>query len=252
MNPIRTSLRDAIHEQLENNTDCLALAETGSASFGRVDNLSDLDFEAIVKDSKTESVVNCVQSAIESVAKVERKYELPQPTWHGAWQAFYRIKNHPLTMVDICIIEQSNKWTLTEIERHGEPVVLFDKVGAIKPTHIKMVEIDDQIKTKIARIEPMFNMFNEFVDKEVERARLTDAMHFYIRMVLYPTIDVLRMKYDPARHDFSARYLSFDLPENVAKEVESFFFIQDSADLLKKKKRAVELFNHTIASILKQ
>ncbi len=250
MTTFRSQLHGAIHSALESRADCLALAEAGSTAFGRVDQLSDLDFAAIVDDGATGAVADCIASTIESLAKVERAYELPQPTWHGAWQTFYRIEGHPYTMVDFCIIEKSKEWTLTETERHGEPVILFDKVGAIKTTHLDPIANNDQIKAKIAKLEPMVNMFHDFVDKEVERGRLIDAVHFYIRMVHYPTIDALRMKYDPARHDFSARYLSFDLPENVAKEVETFFFIKDAADLLRKKKRAVELFNHSIASIV--
>ena len=42
-------------------------------------------------------------------------------------------------------------------------------------------------------------MFHDFVDKELDRGNLLDAMHQYIRMVLNPTVDALRAKHDPAR-----------------------------------------------------
>lgn len=249
MDNLRLRLREAIAKKLEPLAECLALAEGGSAAFGRADDLSDLDLEAIVEDGATVAVAARIGEAIESVAKIERAFELPQPTWHGAWQTFYQIQDHPLTLIDLCIIEKSQQWTLTEVERHGEPIVLFDKAGAIRQTHVDLGAINDQIKAKIAKLEPMVNMFHGFVDKEIERGRLIDAMHFYIRMILNPTVDVLRMKHDPTRHDFSGRYLYFDLPAETAKELESLFLVKDADDLRTKKARAVALFNESIGCI---
>jgi len=223
--------------------ECLALAEGGSAAFGRDDELSDVDLGAFVGDDTTDKVAEKVREAILSVAEIEREWELPQPTWHGAWQTFYAIKGHKYMMVDICISEKSVGWDLTEVERHGEPIVYFDKGDYIKVTNIDPKKTEDEIAKRKQKTEVMVNMFHCFVDKELDRGNLIDAMHFYQGMVLKPLIDTLRAKHDPHRHDFGSRYLYHDLPEYLAKEVEDLMFIKDADDLRNKKARAVKLFN---------
>lgn len=224
----------------------MALAEGGSAAFGRDDALSDVDLGAFVEDGTTNLVAEKIRDAILSVAAIEREYELPQPTWHGAWQTFYRIADHPYMMVDFCVSEMSKGWDLTEVERHGVPVVLFDKGDFIKTTNIDKEKIRDEIVAKSAKAEVMVNMFHDFVDKELDRGNLLDAMHFYIRMVLNPTVDALRAKHDSSRHDFGARYLYYDLPEDTVHELEGLFCIKGPDDLRQKKARAVELFNESL------
>ena len=226
--------------------ECLALAEGGSAAFGRDDDLSDVDLGAFVKDGTTSHVAERVKEAILSVAEIEREWELPQPTWHGAWQAFYVVKGHKYMMVDICVSEETQGWDLTEVERHGRPVVLFDKGSHIKVTNIDPKQTEEEIAKRRAKAEPMVNLFHSFVDKELDRGNLIDAMHFYQRMVLFPLVDVLRAKYDPHRYDFGGRYLYHDLPKDVVKELESLYFVKDSADLRRKKARAVEMFNEVV------
>jgi hypothetical protein len=227
----------------------LAAFEGGSAAFGRDDEYSDLDLQVVAAKGEAAEVIVAIEMVVENRFVLNQRFELPQPTWHGAFQCFYSFKAEPYMLLDLVVIEHGVNWTLTEEERHGIPVILFDKGGYIVTTAVDREKIEKEITVKLAKIEPMVAMFSSFVDKSLDRGLGIEAMHFYQRMVQTPLIDVLRMKYDPTRHDFSARYLHVDLPKEIHDQLEGLFFITSFEDLRVKKRAALALFNETLAEL---
>ncbi len=41
------------------------------------------------------SIADIVERALESVSPIALRFEVPQPTWHGHYQAFYRLRAVP-------------------------------------------------------------------------------------------------------------------------------------------------------------
>lgn len=83
-------------------------------------------------------------------------------------------------------------------------------------------------------------MFQPFVLKELNRQNYVEAMGYYNSVTLRPLVELLRVKYCPPRYDFYTRYVYYDLPIDVAKRLERFFYISDPADLRVKHQEAVE------------
>jgi hypothetical protein len=57
------------------------------------------------------------------------------------------------------------------------------------------------------------------------------------------------MKYSPYRYNFRARYVYYDLPKEVVKKLEGFYFITDSSDLRLKHKEVIKWFNEIVEEL---
>lgn len=238
----RLSLARSLAAALEPHDWALALWEGGSAAFGRADELSDLDLVLTVEDGKVPEAVAIVEGILNEQGGYTKKWEVPQPAWHGAWQAFYRPQaDSPYFMLDICIAERSKPWTLTERQRHGEPVVLYDRIGVSTPTEMADEDIQKIVRTKLPQLEGALEMFADFPAKELERGRLIDAIHWHQTLIMGRVVALLRLRHAPERHDYGFRYLYFDLPQGRARLVESLLFIKDAEDLKAKTAQALEL-----------
>ncbi len=224
-------------EELMKYEEVLSFFEAGSAAFQRNDEYSDIDMGIIVKDDFLEQAINIVESTISAISPLEQKYVIPQPTWHGHWQAFYHLKDtSPYLLLDVVILKESTPDTLAEVEVHGNPIVYFDKTGVVGTEHIDYAQLRDGILKRIDSIKFISGMLSNFVEKEIKRSRLIDAIDFYNNMFLRSLVTLLRIKYDPTRFSWGNRYLTHVLPEDIYNEIQDLFFIQDAKDLDNKQK----------------
>ncbi|MDF2745052.1 MAG: polymerase beta domain protein region [Actinomycetia bacterium] len=68
---------------------------------------------------------------------------MPMPTWHGHAQRFYRLRDTPETCaVDVVVFERSDpRRCYNQAERHGRPLVLFDRAGVVRPVPLDQAEL---------------------------------------------------------------------------------------------------------------
>ena len=246
----REELGRALAAALEPQAWCDALWEGGSAAFGRADEHSDLDVQAIVADGREEDAFTVVEAALIAIAPIRRSYKLPQPTWHGAHQRFYQLEGLPDSlMVDMCVIARSQEWRFTERELHGEPVVYFDKTGAVKVTNLDPAEHRAEIEKRLVALRGTFEMFQELTLKELARGQDLDALHYYLGMTLRPLTELLRIRYCPMRIIFGARYAQVDLPREVFERLRALYFVADADDLRAKHAAAGAWFAAVLAEV---
>ena len=92
-------------------------------------------------------------------------------------------------------------------------------------------------------------MFNNIVQKEINRGNSIEAIYNYRIVTLNSLVEVLRIKYCPIHHDFRTRYLHYELPPDIIKKLKEFFFVRDESDLQQKYQKATQWFNYTISEI---
>lgn len=127
---MRQRIIDHLSRTLEGRDEILAFWQGGSAAFGRSDEMSDMDLQLLVKEGFVDGVRDLLEGTLRGVARIEASYVLPQPTWHGYWQGFYRLEGFgPYQLVDAVIMKESDRNLLTEPEIHGQAIVHFDRTG---------------------------------------------------------------------------------------------------------------------------
>ena len=237
-------LRDTVHTALAALPWTHALWEGGSAAFGRADEWSDVDLQVDVDDDRVAETFTAVEDALAKVATVDLVYVVPEPAWHGHSQRFYRFAGTPpWLMLDLCVIRHSNPGKFIEPELHGDARVLFDRTGLFRnPPRVDRMALEQTVRAKLASLTVRFELFQPLVTKEVWRNHPIDAWHFYQGLTLTPLIALLRMKYDPLRHDWSARYLHHLLPQSEADKLTRLSYVGSPAELPDRQTEAVAWF----------
>jgi len=227
-----------------------AFWESGAASFDRVDQWSDIDLYAVVEDDCVDGVFKCVEQALASLSEIELKFRLPEPTWHGHSQSFYRLREaSPYLYIDLVVMKKSSKDKFLQFQIHGVPVVYFDKIGVVKDDAVDLESFLDGIEKRLEALKILFGMFQVDTLKELNRGNDIEAHTFYVNNTLRPLVEALRIKYSPFHYNFRTHYICHDLPPEVVKRLHKLTFIADSKELRKRRVEAEEWFWEVVRSV---
>ena len=226
------------------------LIEGGATSFDRVDEWSDIDLGLVADDDKLLDSIEFIDQALEKVSPIDVKYKIPQPTWHGNEQIFYRLKNaSKYLLIDLVLVKLSEVDDPMPIEIHGHPVVHFDKTHRISLTHLNKEDFFKQVMNHLNESKIKFDLFEIQVSKELNRNNDIEALANYYQFILRPLLAVIKIRYYPQHYDFHTRYVYYDLPIDVVKEIENLYFVATPDELRSKFSLAVQMYNETVSWI---
>lgn len=248
----REEILKTITEALQPLDYVYGMWQCGSAAFKRVDQWSDLDIAVDVEDDRVRDIFPVIDKALVSLAPIELSLEYPQTMSPGGYQKVYKLEGVSRFMVaEICAVKHSSSEKFLQKEIHGNVFVHFDKknITDIKPINNEI--FNKNLKTRVETLDKLFNIYQFLIEKEINRNNHIEALAFYQNFTLNPLVEVLRMKYNPYRYNFKSRYVYYDLPKNVVKKLEEFYFILDTKDLALKHKEAIKLFNDTVNDLNK-
>ncbi|MDB5097036.1 MAG: polymerase beta domain protein region [Cyanobacteria bacterium RYN_339] len=227
---------------LEPRADVLAAWLGGSAASGRTDEHSDVDLVAIAANDAVEAVL----AAIEGALPIALRLALPMPTWHGHAQRLYRVAGK---LLDVVIMREDAPNRFLEPERHGTPVVLFDKPGLVRPAPLDPVAWHAKLRERVAYLVPSFDLLQELPRKAALRGLPMDAMGSYQTYTIRPLVELCRIKHCPWKYDFGLRYLERDLPADLHARLIALCYVADPADILAKLPVAEALFQEVLAGM---
>lgn len=209
-----------------------ALWEGGAAAFGRVDAWSDLDLQVDADDEHAEAALLAAERALSGLAPISLKHRLPEPTWHGHVQAFYRLAGaSEFLLIDLVVLRHSNPRKFLEAEIHGQAVVHFDKSGVVVAPPFDRTKFLSELERRVAALRETVPLFAPFMQKELNRGNAIEALAFYQGLTLRPLVEALRLRHCPVRYNFHTRYVYYDLPAQVVRRLEPFFFVADTTAL---------------------
>lgn len=243
----RQSILSSSVEKLRSLDSVLALWQGGSAANSRSDERSDLDLVAIVRDDSVSEVYSAFEKHLSFEFGIDLVWRVPEPTWHGHSQRFYRLTDcDPLHLVDFVLQKETVGNRFLEVERHGQPIVYFDRKNLVAPQPLPVAAHAKKLRSRLSELKVTFPMFQPFVGKEIARNRPVDAFSFYFAFTIRPLVELLRIKHCPERFDFGLRYVQHDLPTELARELEALLFVSSTETLLSRQQRAIEMFTSTI------
>ena len=245
----------ALRAALEPLPGALALWEGGSAAFGRADAWSDLDLYVLAEDGDVEEVMAAVNRALAGLGPIAARRRLPEPTWHGHSQVFCRLENAPEHLVvDLVVLRRSVPDRFLEKERHGDPVIYFDRTGEIGPQALDRAAFAAGAERRLEALRQEFALFQGFVRAEVARAdpmAALAALAAYRNYTLRPLLEVVRMRHCPERYDYGPKYSRHDLPPEVVARLERLFYVPDIGGIPERQAEAEVWFAETVAALEK-
>lgn len=220
----------------------------GSDAFGRADELSDVDLQVDVDDGFVAATFGAVEAALAAATPIVARLVMPMPTWHGHAQRFYRLRDTAETCaVDVVVFERSDpRRYYNQPERHGRPLVLFDRAGVVRPVPLDPAELDATLAAAVNGIRERLPFTLPQAAKEVRRGDALAALGSYHRYLLAPLVMLYRVRHTPARHDFGSRYTRDDLPPEVQETLAELSFVADLDDLAAKLPRAERLLRELL------
>ena len=248
----REEILSGLEKSLKPLEDVYALWEAGAAAFNRVDQYSDIDLMVDVQDDYVATCWEVIESTLQSLSPIEIRYELPQPTWHGHSQIFFRLQNaSPFLFVDALVMQHSAFHKFLEVEQHGNARVIFDKLGVTQPPPFDSQALQQKLDSQIQQLKMTFELFQVETTKEFRRGNNIEAISFYYATTIRPLVELLRIRYMdvPARHKFYTRYIQYDLPTDVVEKLEEYFYVSDPTELVAKHHQACEWFHQVIQEL---
>lgn len=211
-----------------------AFWEGGAVAYGRFDEWSDIDAYVVVDDDAVGRTFSVVESTLKAMSPIERKLPIPDP-YPGVGQAFYKLSRaSEYLLVDLAVIKLSAPDKFQEPELHGDLLFYFNKAGVIKVNHLNKVALARKIKERRDRLRLKIEMFNNFVQKEINRGNQLEALEYYRTITLATIVELLRMEHFPPHYEFRTRYLHHELPPEEIGRLERLSFIKDMKDLQRK------------------
>jgi hypothetical protein len=220
----------------------------GSDAFGRADELSDVDLQVDVDDGHVAATFGAVEAALAAASPIVARLVMPMPTWHGHAQRFYRLRDTAeFTAVDVVVFQRSDpRRYYNQTERHGRPLVLFDRPGVVRPGPLDQAELRATLAREVAGIRERLPFTLPLVAKEVRRGDALAALGLWHRHVLAPLVVLYRVRHSPARHDFGTRYTRHDLPAEVQGTLAELAFVTGLEDIAAKLPAAERLLGELL------
>lgn len=210
-----------LYQELKNllfqREDVLAAWEGGSHATGFADEFSDLDLSIVCKENSVEEIFSSLNTFLEKEYGILQKYRVPEPTWHGFSQCFYKIDQvKHLFYLDIALIRESIPDKFTQKDRHGEAILWFEKEPFLDSTSSSWESILSRgKKLYLTSCQSDFILETE-VYKNLSRKRFGEAFPFYFQFLVRHLGIMLNLKYRPAKSDFGIRYAYRDYEKEDA------------------------------------
>jgi hypothetical protein len=248
----RAELRGALYERLVRCDDVLAMWEAGSAAFDRADERSDLDIGLLVRSGSLTRVWHEVELGLDDVGGFTVRWENPTHIFKGMTQRVYRpARGGKFLDLDVGIFEESAEDLYLQSQRHGRATVLLDRTPGKRTSNSQFDAVAHRRRMGEALHQEImrWNLYREFVGKELARGRTIDAFGFYVAFAVRPVLNVLGMLHREDRFDFAFRYVKEELPDAAVKAIERLCYVGSPADLPGRVEEANRLFTETVRAL---
>jgi predicted nucleotidyltransferase len=207
-----------------------ACFEGGSAATGRLDDFSDIDLYVVAPLSSADSAFEAVEAAL-AAHGIEHSWRVEPPPFPDTAQRFYFLADAPrFFAVDCVVASESGIEPFLERERHGEPLVYFDRSSKIRARPVDRERLSDRRTHRWRQLQGAVPLYSMLVEKELARGRPLDALGFYQAMVR-ALLEVFGHVYRPERFDFGWRYVESELPEDARALLAHYAYVADEQAL---------------------
>jgi len=206
--------------------------EGGAASSGRLDEWSDMDLYLLVDDGRAEDAFLEIERGLSALSPIDIRLRVPQAPAPGVTQTFYRLRDSSkFLLIDLAVIDMSAPDKFLTPEIHGEPKYVFNRMTDLEVPPLDTDALAERMSARRGRLATRMALFGPFVEKELRRGNLIEAVHHYNYLVLGTLTELLRMKHRPEHWDFGIRYVHQEFPQQTAEELQKLYFVRDVDDL---------------------
>ena len=230
----RAAIGDAICAAMIEHADVAAVWEGGSAATGRLDEYSDIDVVIVAGLDGAPAIFDAVEHALSGVDRIVHTWRVEPAPFPDTAQRFYFLAGAPrFFAVDCVIVTETAAQQFLELERHGEPRVLFDRTGTIRALPLDHATLAARRAQRLAQLQGAIPVYRMLVEKELARNHPLEALGFY-QAWLRALIELLGMRHRPDRFDYGWRYVESELPADAQALIRRYAFVAGKSVLKQK------------------
>ena len=237
----REQIIQAIAEDLKNDPVVFALWLEGADSNEVLDEYSDIDIVADVKDGEEENVLEKVGKILNDLGELDLEFLNPQPHPKLRYKVFHIKNTNEFLLIDVYIQSHSRNFEFTEGNKYESPKVLFDKAGVIKFQKVDKSKLQKEICESLTSLENTFFQRSK-IRKYILRKKYLEAFAYYNKTVLEPLVELLRILHTPLIREYHLVHISDHLPKNKVGQVEKLYRITSLEDISQNLKFAENMF----------
>lgn len=241
----REQIIAAISDGLKDNPNVFALWLEGADSNENIDEYSDIDLVADVKDGEEENTLKRIGEILRNLDELDLEYEYPKPHPKLRYKIFHLKNTIEHLLVDVSIQSHSRNFVFLEGNKYESPKVLFDKAEVIKFHKIDDEKLRKEICESLTVLENVFFQRSK-VKKYILRNKYLEAFAYYNKNVLEPLVELLRICHTPIIRDYHLIHISDHLPKDIVSKVENLYHINTVDDIAKNLAEAEKLFADTM------
>lgn len=247
---IRAKIIHTIQTTVEELDFVNAMWQVGAAAFNRIDQWSDIDIVLDVIDDQVLKVFPHIDSSLTTIYPIEYEFLCQQPLSEGANQKSYKLQGvSEYLVIEVCAVKHSATEKFLDSKIHSDILVSFDKCGVTQSKGSIEKDIDTAIRERLQRLNNFFHIYQFLIKKEINRGNALEAAEYFRIHSVAHLLELLRIKYSPTRFDFNTRYAYYDLPHDIVKRLERYYFIKDIEDLRRKHIEVVEWFDELMREV---
>lgn len=176
----RTRLLDATLPALRADARIRGCWEGGSVATGRADDYSDIDLCLVGDAAHHAGILDDFDTVLQAAAPIAHVWRIDPPQFPGVTQRIYLLAEAPpYFAVDCAVLTPAGSEQFLEKERHGEPVVYFDRDAAIAARSLDPARHEARLRQRLEQIRGAWPVYRSLVAKELARGRALDAIGFY-------------------------------------------------------------------------
>jgi hypothetical protein len=247
----RNNIIKTLTEALEPNTAVFALWLEGADSTGALDEFSDIDIVADVKDGEEDNVYAEVDRVLSGMGKLDLNYRSEQGGPLLRYR-IYHLENTPdHLLIDVNIQSHSRDFKFTKGNRAESPYVLFDKAGVIKFKGVSEQETKRLAEERLAHIKAAFFQ-RSTVRKYIKRQKFLEALAYYHKKVLEPLVELVRLIHTPLISDYHLVHISDHIPKELVGQIEELYKVTSLQEIEHKLGKAEALFEKMLGELVSQ
>ena len=227
----RDELIRVLADAARNEPEILALWEGGSAAFGRLDGLSDVDLHVVATAGQMERVIAAMRSVLSDWRwSIAREY---QRRYDGKAEFFWQLDGvPPLNFVDMVFEGCPEGGVSIDRGQHPSPLVHVDKCGCIELRSEPAAERRARLQERVSHIaEFHWDLKIDLIRKHIQRGNTLHAFQEYQARLIGPLVELLRIKHCPERSGHRLAYIQWDLPSEIAVRLEPLVMVSTLSDL---------------------
>ena len=226
----RIQIIEAIAFDLKTQDYILALWLEGADGTQSVDAYSDIDLVCYAREGYVEDAITQLDHCLGSLGRIDVVHEESGRAADNRFKVYHLQGTPDSLLVDVTFQSESFPISFVYEDPTVVPVVLFDKVGAVKFHHADPYVTVRQLQVQLGQAQAVYRQRSRAV-KYTQRGLFLEALIYYHKYVLGPLVDVLRIVHTPYQPDAHLVHATRDFPADVVSVLEALYGVQSVDDI---------------------